>query len=249
MPSFEIGEGEGEAVVIDWQKWTKEKEQEYLAEGRPVYIDFTAKWCVTCQVNKKTAYTQEVVDLMNRHDVVFMKADKTTKNPEIDAELPRFGRSAIPVNVLYTPEEKEPIVTTEILSPGILIDLINDNLGELPSQVFNEENFEEALASGDPVLVNYKAKWGLLSAINDKVLFSNDNVQQELLERRVRILTADVTEGFSPFQQNEMAKLGRSAVPVVAVYLPNQSEPLICPEVCEPEVFLELLEGESIVQQ
>ena len=150
---------EGNTVAIEWEKWSKEKEQKYLAEGRPVYIDFTAKWCLTCQVNKKNAYTQEVVDLMNRHDVVFMKADKTTKNDEIDSEITRLKRSAIPVNVLYSPEEKKPVITPEVLTPGYMIDLINDNLGKLPSQAFNEENFEEALASGDPVLVNFRSDW------------------------------------------------------------------------------------------
>ncbi|MBK1834199.1 protein-disulfide reductase DsbD family protein [Roseibacillus ishigakijimensis] len=119
-------------VAIDWQPWSKEKEQELLAAGTPVYIDFTAKWCLTCQVNKKNAYTQEVVDLMKERDIVFLKADKTTTNPEIDTELKRLGRSAIPVNVLYVPGKREPHITPEVLNPGIMKNLIEEQLGEAP---------------------------------------------------------------------------------------------------------------------
>ncbi|MGJ8723759.1 MAG: protein-disulfide reductase DsbD family protein [Roseibacillus sp.] len=119
---------ESKVVTIEWGKWTKEKEQEALAEGRPVYVDFTAKWCLTCQVNKKNAYTQEVVDLMNNRNVLFLKADKTTTNEEIDAELTKLGRSAIPVNVLYSPEKKVPNITPEVLTPNYLIKLVSDKL-------------------------------------------------------------------------------------------------------------------------
>ncbi|WP_411844881.1 thioredoxin family protein [Roseibacillus persicicus] len=148
-----------EAVVIEWQKWSKEKEQELLAKGTPVYVDFTAKWCLTCQVNKKNAYTQEVVDLMQRQGVVFMKADKTTTNEEIDAELTRLERSAIPVNVLYTPGDKTPHITPEVLTPSFMKKFVNEKLGELPSQAFTPESFEEAQASQEPVLVNFRADW------------------------------------------------------------------------------------------
>ena len=127
-------EDESNTIAIDWQKWTKATEQEALAEGRPVYIDFTAKWCLTCQVNKKNAYTQEVVDLMDRHDVLFLKADKTVTNEEIDTELTKLGRSAIPVNVLYSPEEKTPHITPEVLTPNYLINLVSEKLaGEPPA--------------------------------------------------------------------------------------------------------------------
>ena len=126
-------EEESKAVTIEWQKWTKKKEQEALAEGRPVYIDFTAKWCLTCQVNKGNAYTEEVINLMDRHNILFLKADKTTTNEEIDNELTKLGRSAIPVNVLYSPEDKVPHITPEVLTPSYLTTLVNEKLGELPA--------------------------------------------------------------------------------------------------------------------
>ena len=93
-----------------------------LAEGRPVFIDFTAKWCATCQVNKKRAYTAEVVAQMKRKGVVALKADKTKANPAIEARLAAYGRSAIPVNVLLVPDA-DPLITPELLTPGYLLEI------------------------------------------------------------------------------------------------------------------------------
>ena len=105
-----------------WQPWSQETVDELLAEGTPVYIDFTARWCLTCQVNKKVAYTDGVMALAKEKNIVFLKADKTKPNPAIEAKLKELGRTAIPVNVLIVPG-KEPVITPELLSPGILSDL------------------------------------------------------------------------------------------------------------------------------
>ncbi|MEM9081219.1 MAG: protein-disulfide reductase DsbD domain-containing protein [Verrucomicrobiota bacterium] len=112
-----------------WQKWSKEKEQKLLAEGTPVYIDFTARWCLTCQVNKKNAYPAEVLAAFKEKGVVLLKADKTSSNPAIDAELKNLNRTAIPVNVLYSPNNpNDPTITPEVLTPGYLLNLIETKL-------------------------------------------------------------------------------------------------------------------------
>jgi thiol:disulfide interchange protein DsbD len=105
-----------------WQPWSEERVEELLSEETPVYIDFTAQWCLTCQVNKKVAYTGEVLALAKEKGIVFLKADKTAANPAIEAKLQELGRSAIPVNVLLIPGE-EPIITPEVLTPGYLKEL------------------------------------------------------------------------------------------------------------------------------
>ena len=106
--------------ALDWQPWSLEKQEALLDEGTPVYIDFTAKWCATCQVNKKRAYTGEVVDLMKKKGVVTLKADKTKPDPQIEEALQQYGRTAIPVNVLLAPGE-EPVILPELLSPEDVI--------------------------------------------------------------------------------------------------------------------------------
>lgn len=105
------------ALSIDWQPWSLEKQESLLKEGKPVYIDFTAKWCATCQVNKKRAYSEEVIKLMAEKGVVALRADKTKTNPAIDAEIRKYGRAAIPVNVLLAPG-KPPVILPELLSPA-----------------------------------------------------------------------------------------------------------------------------------
>ncbi len=102
-----------------WEVWSPEIVADALAEGRPVFVDFTAQWCLTCQVNKKVAYSKEVREIAKKKNILFLKADKTRPNPEIDAHLAELGRSAIPVNTLTLPGKK-PLITPEILSPGIL---------------------------------------------------------------------------------------------------------------------------------
>jgi len=105
-----------------WQPWSEETVENLLSEGSPVYIDFTAQWCYTCQINKKVAYTDEVLALAKEKGIVFLKADKTAANPAIEAKLQELGRSAIPVNVLLIPDE-EPIIAPEVLTPGYLKEL------------------------------------------------------------------------------------------------------------------------------
>ena len=107
-----------------WSDWSEQTSDQLISEGTPVYIDFTAQWCFTCQVNKKTAYTDKVLTLAKEKGIVFLKADKTKPSPAIEAKLQELGRTAIPVNVLLIPGE-EPIITPAVLTPGILTDLFN----------------------------------------------------------------------------------------------------------------------------
>ena len=113
---------------VDWQPWSAETVAALIEEETPVYVDFTAQWCATCQLNKKRAYPEEIIKLMEERGIVALKADKTSPNPEIEAALQELGRSAIPVNVLYVPG-KEPIIAPELLSADYLKELI---IAEVP---------------------------------------------------------------------------------------------------------------------
>lgn len=109
-----------------WTPWTPSAMKAALEAGQPVYVDFTARWCSTCQVNK-ASYTEEVLAAFNKHGIVMMKADKTRTNPDIDQELKKLGRTAVPVNALYLPGKK-PIVTRELLSPSYLLDFLKQEM-------------------------------------------------------------------------------------------------------------------------
>jgi len=108
--------------ALVWEKWSEERVQQLTAEGKPVYVDFTAQWCFTCLTNKKTAYNQEVIDLIHKKGIVLLKADKTNPDPKIEAKLQELGRTAIPVNLLIVPG-KAPVITPEVLTSSYLKEL------------------------------------------------------------------------------------------------------------------------------
>jgi thiol:disulfide interchange protein DsbD len=99
-----------------WQPWSAARVAELQAAGRPVFVDFTAAWCVTCQYNKKATLSD--ADLLADFDarqVALLRADWTRQDPAITAALNALGRSGVPVYVLQAPG-KAPVVLTEILS-------------------------------------------------------------------------------------------------------------------------------------
>ena len=110
--------------ALTWEPWSAARVESLLDQGTPVYIDFTAQWCATCQFNKKRAYTPEVIALMKAKHVVALKADKTTANPAIEAALRKLERTAIPVNVLLAPG-KDPVILPELLAPADLLDALH----------------------------------------------------------------------------------------------------------------------------
>ena len=98
-----------------WQPWSAARADELTAAGRPLFIDFTAAWCVTCQFNKKaTLADAAVLADFDSKNVAMLRADWTRRDPEITTALAALGRNGVPVYVLQAPG-KPPVVLTEIL--------------------------------------------------------------------------------------------------------------------------------------
>ncbi len=100
---------------LKWEPWTPELAQETLRLGRPVFVDFTAAWCITCQVNEHTTLENpEIQVLLLSKNVRLLRADWTKPNPTISKTLAELGRSGIPVYLLLSPN-KPQLMLSEIL--------------------------------------------------------------------------------------------------------------------------------------
>ena len=110
------------ANQIAWEAYSDEKVKSSLAAGRPIFIDFTAAWCITCQVNKRTTLRRpEVMDALAKSNVVLLSADWTRQDETITKALESYGRNGVPTYVLLAPGEVKPEILPEVLSPSIVM--------------------------------------------------------------------------------------------------------------------------------
>jgi len=113
------------AEAAAWHPWSPEALAQARAAGRPVFVDFTAAWCVSCQVNKKLVLDRgTVVEAMRAAGVLRLKADWTNRDPGITAELARHGRNGVPLYLVYLPGVEQPAVLPELLTNGIVLEAL-----------------------------------------------------------------------------------------------------------------------------
>jgi len=137
MPSEEAtsavaseGSGGPDKYGVTWEEFSPEVVAAARAEGNPVFIDFTAKWCLTCKANKAVIFaSDEVKRRFDELGVVMVRGDWTKRNPVITKALESFGRSGVPLYVLYDGEpSSSPQLLPELLNPGIVLDAL-DKIG------------------------------------------------------------------------------------------------------------------------
>ena len=106
-----------------WEPFSSQRVEQVRAAGKPLLIDFTASWCLSCKVNELVALNSaDVQDRLKSLGIVTMKADWTNRDEEITAALAKFGRNSVPLYVLYSGHQNAvPILLPELLTPKIVL--------------------------------------------------------------------------------------------------------------------------------
>jgi thiol:disulfide interchange protein DsbD len=122
-------------VAVGWETWSPERVAVLRAEGRPIFIDFTADWCLQCKVNERIAIgLPSVMTAFADANVALLVADLTDRDPVITQELESFGRFGPPLYLLYPVDpDGEPEILPAILTSGIIIEAIGRATGQTPS--------------------------------------------------------------------------------------------------------------------
>jgi thiol:disulfide interchange protein/DsbC/DsbD-like thiol-disulfide interchange protein len=112
---------------IDWQRWSPEAVAAARADGKPVLVDFTADWCLTCQLNKQTSIDiSSVRQKLKDINAVAFTGDYTRTPDNITAELKRYNRAGVPLVLVFPKNpDAQPIVLPEILTPGIVLNALD----------------------------------------------------------------------------------------------------------------------------
>jgi thiol:disulfide interchange protein DsbD len=110
------------SATLDEQAYTPERLEALRAEGKPVFVNFTADWCVTCKVNERVALSSaEVGRAFERTGVVYLKGDWTSRDPVIAEALAAHGRAGVPLYLLYAPGASQPRILPQLLTQGAVI--------------------------------------------------------------------------------------------------------------------------------
>ena len=123
-----LGAGRSSDDALQWEPYSPQRLEELRADGRMVFVDFTATWCLTCKVNELVALSStEVVEKFRQNDVALLKGDWTLKDPTITKALDEFGRSSVPLYLLYGPNgSAEPKVLPTVLTPQIVVRAVDN---------------------------------------------------------------------------------------------------------------------------
>ncbi len=107
--------------------WSQARVDAALAQGRPVLVNFTADWCVSCKINERTALGSPRVErALKQANAVYLKADWTRRDDVIARELQRHGRSGVPLYLLYRPGEAEPRILPQLLTEGVVVEALTE---------------------------------------------------------------------------------------------------------------------------
>jgi thiol:disulfide interchange protein DsbD len=117
-----------EQQVSSAEAFTPQALEKHLASGRVVLVDFTADWCLTCKANERLVLgSQSVQDTLHQTNAVVLRADWTDGDDQLTALIHKFGRSGVPLYVIFSPNRPDqPLVLPEVLTPQIVVDGLHE---------------------------------------------------------------------------------------------------------------------------
>ncbi|MBN7121360.1 cytochrome C biogenesis protein [Erwinia billingiae] len=119
------------AEAVTQVKWSPQTVAETRGHGKAIMVDFTASWCITCQVNQRTTLsTTAVKEALLRTGTIYMVADSTKFNPDIDDAMNEFGQGGLPLYVVYPADGSAPKVLPQVLTPSIVVNALNQASGK-----------------------------------------------------------------------------------------------------------------------
>ena len=126
VPVLWTGLNGKDASALEPQVWQPGLAQKLQAEGHVVFVDFTADWCLTCQVNERVALSSKKVQrAFTKADAVYLVADWTNRNDAIAKALARHGRAGVPLYLVYRPGMKQPVILPQLLTEGMVVDAVS----------------------------------------------------------------------------------------------------------------------------
>lgn len=117
--------GDQVTAQLTKEKWTPQAVASQRGHGKAIFVDFTASWCITCQVNEKTSLsTQAVKDTLAKTGTLYMVADSTKFNPDVDDAMSEFGQGGLPMYLVYPADGGPPKVLPQVLTPSIVVNAL-----------------------------------------------------------------------------------------------------------------------------
>jgi thiol:disulfide interchange protein DsbD len=118
-----------------WEPFSPTRLAELRAQGKPVFLNFTAAWCITCLANERVALSSDTVtNAFKAQGITYLKGDWTNQDPAITKVLEDFGRSGVPLYLYYPPgPQSQAVVLPQILTPDTVLSALKDATSALSS--------------------------------------------------------------------------------------------------------------------